>query len=249
MPFNPLRVLSGLLGALAVIAALAAFPAGLYLLSQLDRTLHAQSYRPATFTVAWVAYRPSGHKTSAEYWAVGTLDGGHRERYYLTDVVGGVTGWDDLEAQVAPGREFKVLYDPSYARGGEDGHHRVIAFEDDFVSRQRSRLVRTVALAYGTPIALLLAATGIGFLAGTYPRIATSLSLFFLTGGIIGLLVIGVVQSMIRAEGTADAGPGRVDHLAHFFSAVPWGMLLFLCALGTGILRTILWVQKRDPRY
>ena len=89
----------------------------------MERTLHAETYRPATFTVAWVAYRPSGRRASSDYWAVGTIDG-HRERYKLGDVVRNVNGWEDLEAQVHPGQELKVLYDPSFAKQGDAGRFR-----------------------------------------------------------------------------------------------------------------------------
>jgi hypothetical protein len=115
-----LVILTSALGFLATLAAIVSFPAGIFLLTQIDRTLHADSYRPATFTVAWVAYRPSGRKTTSDYWAVGTIDG-HRERYGLGGVVRGVSGWDDLEAQVHAGQEFKVLYDPSFGKQGNAG--------------------------------------------------------------------------------------------------------------------------------
>ena len=47
-----LVILTYALGLLASLAAIVAFPAGLFLLAQVERTLHAESYRPATFTVA-----------------------------------------------------------------------------------------------------------------------------------------------------------------------------------------------------
>ena len=50
-----LVILTSALGFLATLAAIVAFPAGIFLLTQIDRTLHADSYRPATVTVAWVA--------------------------------------------------------------------------------------------------------------------------------------------------------------------------------------------------
>src|SRR6185369_7497329 len=81
-----LVILAYALGLLASLAAIVAFPAGIFLLAQVERTLHAETYRPATFTVAWVAYRPSGRRTTSSYWAIGTIDG-HRERYPLGDVV------------------------------------------------------------------------------------------------------------------------------------------------------------------
>ena len=232
-----LVILTSALGFLATLAAIVAFPAGIFLLTQIDRTLHADSYRPATFTVAWVAYRPSGRKTTSDYWAVGTIDG-HRERYGLGGVVRGVTGWDDLEAQVHAGQEFKVLYDPSFGKQGDAGRLRVIAYEDDFAPRQRGRLMRTAALIYGPSLVLLGASVAIGLSIRRPPVTTTLLTLFFLVGGAAGLVLIRTVMAL-STRGTAGLlqnGPGRLVLGGLGALSCP-GMALGVAALAWFLLR------------
>jgi len=226
-----LVIVSSALGLLASLAAIVAFPAGIFLLTQLERTLHADSYRPATFTVAWVAYRPSGRRTSPGYWAMGTIDG-HRERYDLGGVVSAVSGWEDLEAQVHAGQEFKVLYDPSFARQGDAGRLRVIPYEADFAVRQRGRLTRLAALIYGPSLLLLGASLAIGASIRRPPVGTTVTTVFFLVGGVVGLILIRSV-SMLSAPGAADAlasGPVRVVTTALGALSCP-GMVLGTVAL------------------
>jgi len=197
-----LVILAYALGLLASLAAIVAFPAGIFLLAQVERTLHAESYRPATFTVAWVAYRPSGHKTSSDYWAMGTIDG-RRERYGLGDVVTHVRGWEDLESQVHPGQELKVLYDPSFAKEGDAGRLRVIPYEADFASHQKGRLTRTAALVYGPSLVLLAVSVAVGVSIRRPPVATTAMTLFFLVAGTGGLVLIRSVSTLSRAGGGA----------------------------------------------
>ena len=235
-----LVILTSALGFLATLAAIVAFPAGIFLLTQIDRTLHADSYRPATFIVAWVAYRPSGRRTTSDYWAVGTIDG-HRERYGLGGVVRGVSGWDDLEAQVHPGQEFKVLYDPSFGKQGDAGRQRVIAYEDDFALRQRGRMIRTAALIYGPSLVLLGASVAIGLSIRRPPVTTTLLTLFFLVGGAAGLVLIRTVMALSTqgAAGLLQNGPGRL---------LIGGLAALSCpgmALGVGALAWFLLRQRK----
>lgn len=199
-----LVILTSALGLLASLAAIVAFPAGIFLLAQVERTLHAETYRPATFTVAWVAYRPSGRKTTSDYWAVGTIDG-HRERYGLGDVVRHVSGWDDLEAQVHPGQELKVLYDPSFAKQGDAGRFRVIPYEAEFAGRQRGRLMRTAAWIYGPSLVLLGASIAIGLSIRRPPVATTLLTVFFLVAGAAGLVLMRSVSTLSNPGAGASA--------------------------------------------
>jgi len=210
-----LVILTYALGLLASLAAIVAFPAGLFLLAQVERTLHAESYRPATFTVAWVAYRPSGRRTSSDYWAMGTIDG-HRERYKLGDVVRNVNGWEDLEAQVHPGQELKVLYDPTFAKQGDAGRFRVIPYEADFAARQQGRLARTAALIYGPSLVLLAASVAIGVSIRRPPVATTLTTLFFLLAGAGGLVLMRSVSTL------SSSGPGALSsrHLPILVSAL-----------------------------
>lgn len=237
-----LVVLSTVLGVLASLAAMVAFPAGIFLLSQVDRTLHADSYRPATFVVAWVAYRPSGRETTSDWWAVGTIDG-HRERYGLGSVVRRVNGWDDLEAQVHPGQEIRVLYDPSFGKQGDAGRQRVIAYEDDFAARQKGRLARTAALIYAPSLVLLGASVAIG-LSVRRPPVATTLTtLFFLVAGAGGLALIRGLSTLSAPGASPDASAWPVRILMTGLGALSCpGM-----ALGFGAL---VWfvVRQRKQR-
>lgn len=205
-----LVILTYALGLLASLAAIVAFPAGLFLLAQVERTLHAESYRPATFTVAWVAYRPSGRRTSSDYWAMGTIDG-HRERYKLGDVVRNVNGWEDLEAQVHPGQELKVLYDPTFAKQGDAGRFRVIPYEADFAARQQGRLARTAALIYGPSLVLLAASVAIGVSIRRPPVATTLTTLFFLLAGAGGLVLMRSVSTL----SSSGPGPGALLSSGH----------------------------------
>ena len=236
-----LVILTYALGLLASLAAIVAFPAGLFLLAQVERTLHAESYRPATFTVAWVAFRPSGRRASSDYWAMGTIDG-HRERYKLGDVVRNVNGWEDLEAQVHPGQELKVLYDPTFAKQGDAGRFRVIPYEADFAARQQGRLARTAALIYGPSLVLLAASVAIGVSIRRPPVATTLTTLFFLLAGAGGLVLMRSVSTL------SSSGPGALSsgHLPILVSAL--GALS--CpgmALGTAAL---IWfvVRQRKKR-
>ena len=234
-----LVILSSALGLMASLAAIVAFPAGIFLLTQVDRTLHADSYRPATFVVAWVAYRPSGRRTTSDYWAVGTIDG-HRERYGLGGVVRSVNGWDDLEAQVHPGQEIRVLYDPSFAKQGDAGRQRVIAYEDDFAARQKGRLVRTAALIYGPSLVLLAASVVVGLSIRRPPVATTLVTAFFLLGGAVGLAVLHTVSTLSSPGAmAASTGPLRIV-LAAFGALSCPGM-----ALGFGAL---VWLTVRRRR-
>jgi len=210
-----LVILTYALGLLASLAAIVAFPAGLFLLAQVERTLHAESYRPATFTVAWVAFRPSGRRASSDYWAMGTIDG-HRERYKLGDVVRNVNGWEDLEAQVHPGQELKVLYDPTFAKQGDAGRFRVIPYEADFAARQQGRLARTAALIYGPSLVLLAASVAIGVSIRRPPVATTLTTLFFLLAGAGGLVLMRSVSTL------SSSGPGALSsgHLPILVSAL-----------------------------
>ncbi len=233
-------ILAGILGALATLAALVAFPAGVFLLAQVDRTRHADAYRPATFTVAWVAYQPGGRRTSADYWAVGTVNG-HIERYYLRGLVSGVQGWDDLERQVSPGQPIKVLYDPSFTKLGDDRLLRVIAYEDDFPARQRARTIRTAALIYGPSLTLLAASVLLGWIVGRPPRISTGLTLFFLLGGLAGLVLIRVVQTASRAAAGGTVSPLDAGVARRIVTALPVEPILFvgtIVAVGLYLLRS-----------
>jgi hypothetical protein len=235
-----LVILTSALGSLASLAAIVAFPAGVFLLWQLDRTLHADSYRPATFTVAWVAYRPSGRRTSPDYWAMGTIDG-HRERFGLGGVLNRVSGWDDLEAQVHPGQEIKVLYDPSFDKQGDAGRQRVIAYEDDFAARQKGRFVRLAGLIYGPCLVLLGASVALGLSIRRPPVTTTLLTLFFLVGGAAGVALIRTVMvlSSPGRAGMLQSGPGRL---------VMEGLGALSCpgtVLGVGALAWFLLRQKK----
>jgi len=205
-----LVILTYALGLLASLAAIVAFPAGLFLLAQVERTLHAESYRPATFTVAWVAFRPSGRRASSDYWAMGTIDG-HRERYKLGDVVRNVNGWEDLEAQVHPGQELKVLYDPTFAKQGDAGRFRVIPYEADFAARQQGRLARTAALIYGPSLVLLAASVAIGVSIRRPPVATTLTTLFFLLAGAGGLVLMRSVSTL----SSSGPGPGALLSSGH----------------------------------
>ena len=205
-----LVILTYALGLLASLAAIVAFPAGLFLLAQVERTLHAESYRPATFTVAWVAFRPSGRRASSDYWAMGTIDG-HRERYKLGDVVRNVNGWEDLEAQVHPGQELKVLYDPTFAKQGDAGRFRVIPYEADFAARQQGRLARTAALIYGPSLVLLAASLAIGVSIRRPPVATTLTTLFFLLAGAGGLVLMRSVSTL----SSSGPGPGALLSSGH----------------------------------
>lgn len=238
-----LVILAYTLGLLASLAAIVAFPAGIFLLAQVERTLHAETYRPATFTVAWVAYRPSGRKTTSDYWAVGTIDG-HRERYGLGDVVRHVNGWEDLEAQVHPGQELKVLYDPSFAKQGDAGRFRVIPYEANFADLQRGRLMRTAALIYGPCLVLLAASTVIGVSIRRPPVATTLTTLFFLLAGAGGLVLIRSVSTLSNpGSGAGALSNGNLGLLTGALGALSCpGM-----ALGTGAL---VWfvVRQRKKR-
>jgi len=205
-----LVILTYALGLLASLAAIVAFPAGLFLLAQVERTLHAESYRPATFTVAWVAFRPSGRRASSDYWAMGTIDG-HRERYKLGDVVRNVNGWEDLEAQVHPGQELKVLYNPTFAKQGDAGRFRVIPYEADFAARQQGRLARTAALIYGPSLVLLAASVAIGVSIRRPPVATTLTTLFFLLAGAGGLVLMRSVSTL----SSSGPGPGALLSSGH----------------------------------
>ena len=234
-----LVILGSVLGVMASLAAIVAFPAGMFLLSQVDRTLHADSYRPATFVVAWVAYRPSGEETTSDYWAVGTIDG-HRERFGLGGVVRRVNGWDDLEAQVHPGQEIRVLYDPSFGKQGDAGRQRVIAYEDDFAARQKGRLARTAALIYGPSLALLGASVAIGLSIRRPPVATTLLTVFFLVAGAVGLAVLRGVSTLWGPGAMAPStGPFRILLPAFGALSCP-GMVL-----GVGAL---VWLTLRRRR-
>jgi hypothetical protein len=242
--FNPLRILSNVLAALSVLAAMVALPGGLYVSVQLDRLFHAKAYRPATFTVTWVAYRPSAPKSGADYWAVGTLDGGQRERYFLRDAVGGVHGWDDLEAQVAAGRQFKVLYDPSFAKTGDDWRLRLVPYEEGFAPRQRYRLVRAALLVYGTPLALLGLSVLTGVLSGTETFRAAPMTFFFLFGSVVGFVFIRVMSATMRAEHAGPGGSGGLDPLVDLINKVPWQLVGIAVLVGIAALRVVTWLMR-----
>ena len=181
-------MLTSVLGALGCMAAVVAIPAGVVFLP-LDRTLHAKSYRPATFPVAWVTYSPAGRRTAAGYWAVGTVDG-HRERFGLDGVVTRVQGWDDLEAQVKPGRQIKVLYDPSFSKQGDGRGLRVIRYEDYFAARQKQRLLNAAILIYGPSLLLMGASIAVGSTIGRWPLGTAGLTVFLLVAGAAGIAFI-----------------------------------------------------------
>jgi hypothetical protein len=193
--------LTSVLATLATAAAIVAVPAGIALLGQIERTLHAASYRPATFTVAWAAYRPGSERERPDYWAVGTVEG-RRERLDLVDTMT-VDGWEELEARVKPGQQMKVLYDPALARNAATPGARVIAYEDGFVSRQRSRLARTAALVYGPSLMLLAASLATGAAVRRRPSAATAATLAILLAGLVAVLFLG------GAGGSASGTVGR----------------------------------------
>lgn len=193
--------LTSVLGTLGTVAAIVAVPAGIALLWQIDRTLHAGSYRPATFTVAWAAYRPGSERERPDYWAVGTVDG-RRERLGLADTMN-VNGWDELEAQVKPGQQLRVLYDPSFPRTATARGARVIGYEDGFAARQRGRLARTAALVYGPSLMLMAASLAMGSVVRRRPAAATVATVSILLGGLVALVYLrGAGAPLGSASGT-----------------------------------------------
>src|SRR5262249_22749055 len=139
-------------------------------------------------------------------------------------------------------------YDPSFSKDGDDGHMRVIPYEDDFASRSRHRLARTALILYGTPLVLLAGSLLVGFVVRAPPVRATAITLFFLVGGVTGLVFLRVVQPLTRAGGSANGSRDALLPLVRPLAAVPWEVPLVVGLILVGGARVVFRLLKSERR-
>jgi hypothetical protein len=130
-----------LFGSLALILSLwTAMITGLSIGPSIMILMHADGYKPDTFTIEKLVYFKPRHKTrssrSSKYFARGTV-AGNKEIFKLGSYVKGTPqGIEDLEAQFDEGQKLAVLYNPKVPKGTE---LRVLYPEKDFHATWKRR--------------------------------------------------------------------------------------------------------------
>ena len=143
--------LKSLFGALAIVLSMwTAMLTGFFIGNSVVIMLHADGYKPATFTVEKLYFQlgnyRSTNRTYDKYYVTGTVNG-QTERFGLGDYVKGpFKTREEFEAQVHPGQKLAVLYNPAVP---EKTKLRVQYPEKNFKETWKQRQKKMINTAYG----------------------------------------------------------------------------------------------------